>query len=100
MFNGTLAIDDPGMTVTIEFGTRNHFRFTATLSIERTSDRKWLRHDLTGAGLDVTLMGRILARRIRPTMLHANTMLASFMKALQTQVERQVRRNVHLQRTR
>src|SRR3546814_16605230 len=23
MFNGTLAIDDPGMTVTIEFGKRN-----------------------------------------------------------------------------
>src|SRR3546814_13169469 len=93
MFNGTLAIDDPGMTVTIEFGTRNHFRFTETLSIERTSDRQWLRHDLNGEGLGVKLMGRILARRIRPTMLHANTMPAEFMTSLQTPEEREKRKN-------
>src|SRR3546814_13849006 len=79
MFNGTLAIDDPGMTVTIEFGTRNHFRFTETLSIERTSDRQWLRHDLTGEDLGVKLLGRILTRRFRPTKLHAMTMNDEFM---------------------
>src|SRR3546814_4604744 len=83
-----------------DLGTRNHFRFTETLSIERTSDRQWLRHDLTGEGLGVKLMGRILARRIRPTMLHANTMLDEFMTSLQTPVERQVSRNVHMQRAR
>src|SRR3546814_6042114 len=98
MFNGTLAIDDPGMTVTIEFGTRNHFRFTETLSIERTSDRKWLRHDLTGEGLGDMLMGRILARRIRPTMQHANIVIDEFMMSLQKPVERKVRRNVHMTR--
>src|SRR3546814_14907106 len=76
------------------------FRFTETLSIERTSDRQWLRHDLTGEGLGVKLMGRILARRIRQTMLHANTMLDEFMTSLQTPVERQVRRYVHIQRAR
>ncbi|AMG76521.1 Uncharacterized protein SGRAN_4195 [Sphingopyxis granuli] len=100
MFNGTLVIDDPGMTVTIEFGTRNHFRFTETLSIERTPDRQWLRHDLTGEGLGVKLIGRILTRRIRPMMLHANTMLDEFMTSLQAPVERQGRRNVHMQRAR
>lgn len=100
MFNGTLAIDDPGMTVTIEFGTRNHFRFTETLSIERTPDRQWLRHDLTGEGLGVKLMGRILARRIRPMMLHANTMLDEFMTSLQAPVELQGSPNVHMQRAR
>src|SRR3546814_13928040 len=98
MFNGTLAIDDPGMTVTIEFGTRNHFRVTETLSIERTSDRQWLRHDLTVEGLGVKLMGRILARRIRPTMLLANTMLDELMKSLQMPLEQQGSRTVHWQR--
>src|SRR3546814_14380535 len=48
----------------------------------------------------VKLMGRILARRIRPTMLHANTMLDEFMTSLQTPVARQVSRNVHMQRAR
>lgn len=94
MFNGTLTIDHPGMTVTIEFGTRNHFRFTETLSIERMLDRQCLRHDHTGEGLGVKLMGRILARRIKPMMLHANAMLDEFMTSLQTPVERQGSRNV------
>src|SRR3546814_10755302 len=100
MFNGTLAIDDPGMTVTIEFGTRNHFRFTETLSIERTSDRQWLRHDLTGEGLGVMLMGRIRARRIRPTIIHGNTKRDVLMPSFQTPVEPQASRNVHMQRAR
>src|SRR3546814_7230258 len=68
------------MTVTIEFGTRNHFRFTETLSIERTSDRQWLRHDLTGESLGVKLMGRILARRIRPRSEAHTSELQSLMR--------------------
>lgn len=61
MFNGTLTIDDPSMTVTIKFGTRTHFQFVETLWIERTRDRQWLHHDLKGEGLGIRLMGRILA---------------------------------------
>src|SRR3546814_4358137 len=100
MFNGNLAIDDPGMTVTIAFGTRNHFRFTETLSIERTSDRQWLCHDLTGEGLGVKVMGRILARRTRPPMLLANPMLEEFTMYLQTPVTRKFSRTFHSQRAR
>lgn len=77
VFNGTLAVDDPSMTLTLRFGTR-HFRFTETLQIERTPDRQWLHHDLYGEGLGVKLLGGILARRLRPKMLHANAMLDRF----------------------
>lgn len=96
MFNGSLAIDDPGMTVTIRFGTRRHFRFTETLRIERTPNEQWLHHDLAGEGLGVKLMGRILARRIRPMMLHANAMLDRFMTP--SLAQRQGSDNVRMRR--
>ena len=78
MLTGVATIDDPNMTLTLSFGTRKHFRFVETLSIVRTPSQHWLHHDLTGQGLGVKLMGRILTRRIEPLMLHADAMLEGF----------------------
>ena len=89
MFTGMLAIDDPNMTLTIRFGTRKYFRLVETLRIERTSSQHWLHHDLGGEGLGVKLMRGLLARRIRPMMLHANAMLERFVTLSDAQALRQ-----------
>lgn len=78
MLTGVAAIDDPNMTLTLRFGTRKHFRFVETLSIERTPSQQWLHHHLTGQGLGVKPMSWILTRRVKSLMLHADAMLERF----------------------
>lgn len=97
IFNGTVAIDDLDRKIVLRFGTERHFRFTEILRLEHSAGRQSLRHDLIGEGFGVRLTGWMLARRIKPMLLHANQMLAHFAISSQAGV---LGNNVHILRPR